>query len=315
MAEESIAKILKYEGLISAPFTAFGADGEVRVDLIPQYVDYLLEKQGVRGAFVNGTTGEGLSLTVEERKRIAEAWVKAGKDKLDVIIIHIGANSLRDAQELARHAQEIGATGIASLPPLFYKAVTLDHLVTYFKALADAAPKIPLMLYHIPSFSGVEISLGDFLPKARKEIPTFCGAKFTSVDVRDLLKCHRPSKNPPVKILSGFDEVLLPCLASGITAAVGASYNFMGRLSLKIMDAYKNGDNATAWRYQQKVHEALEIIVKRGQAIACLKETMNQVSPMYFGPPRLPLVALSPRTQEDLTKDLQKLGADSWSTV
>ncbi|CAL1281615.1 unnamed protein product [Larinioides sclopetarius] len=204
MAAEKIAEIHSYNGLYAAPFTAFKENGELNPDVIPAYVDHLV-RQGVKAAFVNGTTGEGLSLTVEERKILAEGWVKAGKNKLDVIIIQVGANSIKDARELAAHAGKIGATGIASLPPIFYKPQTNDHLITYFKSLSDAAPSLPVMLYHIPSYSSVEINLAEFMPRVREQVPNFCGAKFTSTDVRDLLACHNlPGK--PFKVLSGFDE-------------------------------------------------------------------------------------------------------------
>ncbi|GBN99329.1 N-acetylneuraminate lyase, partial [Araneus ventricosus] len=123
MAAEKIAQIHAYNGLYSAPFTAFKENGELNPDVIPAYVDHLV-RLGVKAAFVNGTTGEGVSMTVEERKTVAEGWVKAGKNKLDVIIIQVGANSIKDARELAAHAEKIGATGIASLPPIFYKPQT-----------------------------------------------------------------------------------------------------------------------------------------------------------------------------------------------
>ncbi|XP_035223064.1 N-acetylneuraminate lyase-like [Stegodyphus dumicola] len=313
MASEKIAKVLSFEGLISAPFTAFKPNGEINEKIIPDYVEHLV-KNGVKGVFVNGTTGEGLSLTVEERKSIAEGWVKAGKGKLELIIIQVGANSIKDAQELARHAESVGASGIASLPPLFYKPPSDEHLVAYFKGIADAAPSLPLMLYHIPSYSGVEIVLAEFLPKARAAIPTFCGAKFTSTDVRDLLKCHTFTEKP-FKLLSGFDEVLLPCLACGVTAAVGASYNFMAPISLRVLDAFKKGDIKGAREIQNRVLKAVQTLARHGQGIACFKAAMNLVGPLDVGAPRLPLVPLTAEALSQLKEDLKTLKAEEWSRI
>ncbi|XP_055940141.1 N-acetylneuraminate lyase-like isoform X2 [Argiope bruennichi] len=305
------AQIHSYNGLYAAPFTAFKDNGEINPSVIPEYVDHLV-RQGVKAAFVNGTTGEGLSLTVEERKTIAEGWVKAGKNKLDVVIIQVGANSIKDARELAAHAEKIGATGIASLPPIFYKPQTHDHLIAYFKSLSEAAPSLPVMLYHIPSYSSVEIRLADFMPRVRKEVPNFCGAKYTSTDVRDLLDCHN-LPGEPFKVLSGFDEVLLPCLSCGVTSAVGATYNFMGPLGLKTMVAFRRGDIETARKIQNKVLEAVLTLTKHGQGIACFKAVMNIVGPINVGLPRVPLVPLSPEALSKLKEDLKKLKPEEWA--
>ncbi|KAG8173983.1 hypothetical protein JTE90_000465, partial [Oedothorax gibbosus] len=209
MDSQKLATIQSFKGLIAAPFTAFKANGSLNGDIFPEYVDHLVDN-GVTGVFVNGTTGEGLSLTLEERKLVAKGWVDAAKNKLELVIIQVGANCVKDAQKLAKHAETIGATGIASLPPLFYKYQTHDHLIAYFKKLADRAKTLPLMLYHIPSYSGVEIQLAEFMPQARQAIPNFCGATFTSTEVRDLLNRHR-LPGEPFKLMSGFDEIsLLP---------------------------------------------------------------------------------------------------------
>lgn len=308
MADKA-AIIRSFKGLISAPFTAFTPDGEVNVEIIPQYIDFLVS-QGVKGAFVNGTTGEGISLSVKERKLIAEAWVKHGEKKLELIIIHIGANSLKDAQELASHAAKIGATGIAALPPLFFKPKSVDQLVYYYKELSKAAPQTPLMLYHIPSFSSVEICLSEFLPKVRKEVPNFIGAKFTSIDVRDLLKCHALKEN--FTIISGFEEVLLPCLACGGTAAIGAVYNFMAPLSLKVLEEYNKGNIEEARKYQNRVLEAVTMITRHGPGVACSKAAMKFLTGMDFGPPRAPVVPLDSKALSNLENDIAALKTDDW---
>ncbi|GIY21409.1 n-acetylneuraminate lyase [Caerostris darwini] len=310
MTAEKFAKIQAYKGLISAPFTAFKENGELNPDVIPKYVDHLV-RLGVKGVFVNGTTGEGLSLTVEERKITAEGWVKHGKDKLELVIIQVGANSVKDAQELAAHAEKIGATGIASLPPLFYKPQTHDHLIAYFKKLADAASNSPLMLYHIPAYSNVEIQLAEFMPRARKAVPNFCGAKYTSTEVRDLLHCHS-LPGEPFKLLSGYDEVLLPCLSCGVSAAVGASYNFMGPLGLRILEAFNKGEMEKARKLQSQTLDAILTITKHGQGIACFKAVMNILGPIDVGQPRVPLVPLSADALCKLKEDLKLLKPEEW---
>jgi len=110
-----------FTGLIAAPFTPFKPNGRLNLDLIPRLAG-LLVAQGVRGAFVCGTTGEGSSMTLEERMQVAEAWKRAAPAGL-AVIVHVGHNCVDDSRALAAHAEEIGADAIGAgaaflLPPI-----------------------------------------------------------------------------------------------------------------------------------------------------------------------------------------------------
>ena len=99
----------RLKGMVAATFTPFNTDGELNLPIISQYADQMATSQ-MAGVFVCGTTGESLSLTVEERKAVLEAWVKATKRRFKVIA-HVGTNSIHEGVELAKHAQECGAGG------------------------------------------------------------------------------------------------------------------------------------------------------------------------------------------------------------
>nr|XP_037841778.1 N-acetylneuraminate lyase isoform X3 [Chlorocebus sabaeus] len=146
----------KLQGLVAATITPMTENGEINFSIIGQYVDYLVKEQGVKNIFVNGTTGEGLSLSISERRQVAEEWVTKGKDKLDQVVIHVGALSLKESQELAQHAAEIGADGIAVIAPFFLKPWTKDILINFLKEVAAAAPALPFYYYHIPALTGVK---------------------------------------------------------------------------------------------------------------------------------------------------------------
>ncbi|XP_067893504.1 N-acetylneuraminate lyase isoform X2 [Heterodontus francisci] len=107
--------------LVAATFTPMTQDNEINLSLIGQYVDYLVKVQGIKNIFVNGTTGEGISLTTEERKLLAEEWISQGKGKLDQVIIHVGSLSIKESQQLAKHAASYNASGIAVMSPCFFK--------------------------------------------------------------------------------------------------------------------------------------------------------------------------------------------------
>ena len=140
----------KLVGLIAAPFTPMHADGRINLDIIPSYAS-LLAKDGVSGAFICGTTGEGSSLTIDERKSIAEAWATACNSLDLALIVHVGHNSVEEAKSLARHAQEIGANSVAALPPSYFKPGSMEALIAICAEIASAAPALPFYYYHIPS--------------------------------------------------------------------------------------------------------------------------------------------------------------------
>ena len=97
----------KIRGLIDAPFTPFRPDGEVNYDIIPQYAA-MLARNGLKGVFINGSSGEGYMLTEAERMRLAEAWMAAVPAGFKVIV-HVGSCCVKSSRQLAAHAQQIGA--------------------------------------------------------------------------------------------------------------------------------------------------------------------------------------------------------------
>ena len=107
----------KIKGLIDAPFTPMHADGSINLSVIPQYAA-MLHRNGLKGVFINGSSGEGYMLTEEERMQLAEAWMEATRNLEDFkVIVHVGSTCVRSSYNLAQHAQQIGAFGIGAMAP------------------------------------------------------------------------------------------------------------------------------------------------------------------------------------------------------
>ena len=151
-------------GLIAAPHTPFRRDGELALEVVPLQAS-LLAANGVRGAFVCGTTGEGCSLTPQERMRLIDAWVPLRSPRM-ALIVQVGDLSLKVSRELARHAQEAGADAVAAVAPSYFKPATAVELADWCQRVAAAAPRLPFYYYHIPDFTGVRIPVADFLRAA-----------------------------------------------------------------------------------------------------------------------------------------------------
>uniref|UniRef100_UPI00358E5434 N-acetylneuraminate lyase-like isoform X2 n=1 Tax=Myxine glutinosa TaxID=7769 RepID=UPI00358E5434 len=118
------------QGIVAATFTPMKANGDVNLSLIGKYVTYLVENHGVTSIFVNGTTGEGESLSVAERKKLLEAWLSAGRDRLKHVIVNIGCSSITDCKELAKHAEQVGASAVAITTPSYFRPSTPGSFIT-----------------------------------------------------------------------------------------------------------------------------------------------------------------------------------------
>ncbi|MBI5768620.1 MAG: dihydrodipicolinate synthase family protein [Verrucomicrobia bacterium] len=290
-------------GLVAAPFTPFRADGEIAFEVIGRQAR-TLAANGVIGAFVCGTTGEGASMTGEERRRVMEAWVAARPAGLK-IIAHVGHTSAGEAGALARHAQEIGADAIATVAPSFFKPPGQPELVGWCAQVAAGAPKLPFFYYHIPSMTSVTLPAAAFLAEAKSKIPTLAGIKFTYEDLEDY-QAARKLGGDDYQVLFGRDEILLTGLQAGATGAVGSTYNYAAPLYIRIMKAFAAGDLETAKREQAKSRAFIDIMNRFGGQPAG-KAIMKLVG-LDCGPVRLPMRALTAAQEAALRAELLAIG-------
>lgn len=167
----------KIKGLIDAPFTPFYENGEVNYEPIEAYAK-LLVKNGLKGVFINGSSGEGYMLTDEERMKLAERWVEVAPSGFKVIV-HVGSTCVKASHKLAAHAQKIGAWGIGAMASPFPKVNRIEELVKYCEEIASGAPELPFYYYHIPAFNGAFLPMVELLKAVDGRIPNFAGIKYT----------------------------------------------------------------------------------------------------------------------------------------
>ena len=291
--------IPRLSGLIAAPFTAMRPDGTVNLDMIRLQARALAER-GVRGAFICGTTGEGLSLTTDERLQVAEQW-KAVAPPGVPLIIHVGHPSIKESRKLAAHAAKINASAFATIGPTFFRVTNLEQLVDFCAQVAAAAPDLPFYYYHMPAMTGADLPMYDFLKLASARIPNLAGIKFTHENLMDYSRCLK-FDGGRYDILFGRDEILLAALAMGATGAVGSTYNYMPEIYHRLIRAFDVGDLCAARRFQSQAIEVIAIIGRRG-GLPAAKALMKLVG-LDCGPVRAPLQNLSSEAIEALTREL-----------
>lgn len=291
-------------GLIAAVNTPMNADGDVQLDLIERQAEFLAAN-GVAGVFVCGTTGESLSLTVDERLRIADRWTQVAPEGLKVIV-HVGHPCLPASRALAAAAQRGGAAAIGAMPPIFFRPRSVDELVDSCARVAEAAPEIGFYYYHIPSLTGVRFPVAELLGRAAGRIPNLAGVKFTFEDLMDYAECLALDGGR-FDCLFGRDEILLSALVLGARGAIGSTYNFAAPLFLRIIDALAAGDLAAAAALQMKAMAMIRAIHRPGPGGPGFKAVMGMIG-LDLGPVRPPLVPLTDRQQADLRAELEEIG-------
>jgi N-acetylneuraminate lyase len=294
-------------GLIAATFTPMHADGTLNLDAVPTMLDFLL-RQDIGGLYVVGSTGEGISLTGQERRETAEAFVRAANGRVPVVV-QVGHNSLSEARQLAAHAQQIGAMAISAVPPSYFKIDSVETLVACMAEIARGAPATPFYYYHVPHLTSAALSMLDFLRIAEERIPTLAGIKYTAPTIHELQACLGLAEGR-FDILHGVDEMLLAGLAVGVRGAVGSTYNYAAPIYQHIIKAFSGGDIENARLWQARSIDMIRVIL-RYRGLAGQKAVMKLIG-FDCGPTRLPIPGLTEPETSSLHDELAHIGYFGW---
>lgn len=294
----------KIIGLINAPFTPFHADGSVNLAPIPAYAE-LLVRNGLKGVFINGSSGEGYMLTEDERMQLAEAWMQAAPEGFKVIV-HVGSTCVKSSRRLAEHAQKIGAWGIGAMATPFPKIGRIEELVKYCEEIAAGAPNLPFYYYHIPAFNGAFLSMLDFLKAVDGRIPNFAGIKYTFESLYEYNRCRR-YKDGKFDMLHGQDETILPCLAmGGAQGGIGGTTNYNGRVLTNILEAWAESDLNKARELQNFAQDVIDVICHYRGNIVGGKRIMKLIG-LDLGPNRTPFQNMTDAEEEAMKAELEAI--------
>ena len=295
----------KIIGLIDAPFTPFYENGDVNTTPIKAYADMLV-KNGLKGVFINGSSGEGYMLTTDERKLLAEKWVGTAPEGFKVIV-HVGSCCLRESENLARHARQIGAWGIGAMAPPFPRIGRIEELVKYCETIAAAAPDLPFYYYHIPVFNGVYLPMLELLKSVDGRIPNFAGIKYTYESLYEYNQCRLYGQGK-YDMLHGQDETILSSLAQGgARGGIGGTTNYNGRELTGIIEAWNRGDIDTAREKQNFSQAVINVICRFRGNIVGGKRIMKLIG-FDLGPNRVPFQNMTDEEEQNMRRELEEIG-------
>lgn len=287
-----------FTGVIPALLTPFTADDRVDVPALEKLIQYELDG-GVSGLYVTGSTGEGISMTEEERQLVAEVSVKTVAGKIP-IIVHVGATATGVCQRLAHHAEKIGAAAVASVPP-FYYAVGAKGVEDHYRLIGQAS-KLPLYIYNLPGATGVNVGT-DLISRLFHD-GVIHGLKFTASDMlafRDIIDACEGKLN----VISGPDELFLPFLVMGAQGGIGSTYNPMPRVYVNLFNAFKAGNLKRAQELQYFIDRYVLVLFRYG-VMAGVKATMGWMG-VEVGEPRRPIVPMTAEQKANLRKELDAM--------
>ena len=268
-------------GMYAALMTGLADDGSFSPER-QRTLDEYVQKQGLAGLYVGGSSGESGLLDVEEL--LAQQAVVAADAGATgtTLIAHVGAPSLRDSIRLARNAAGLGYHALSALPPHSYPFSDAE-ILSYYREL-QAATELPLIVYEVPIRTGRPIGLDTLV--AIMDLPNVAGLKFTSTDMFKLSMLRR--RCPDATLFFGFDEIYLGGAVLGADGGIGTTYNLLGRLYVALDRAIRAGDLAEAMRLQDISARFVEALLDTG-VLPGMKAAFRAIG-IDPGPTRAPML-------------------------
>jgi 4-hydroxy-tetrahydrodipicolinate synthase len=244
-------------GILAPHMVPLDDCGNIHEEELARYVSWLVDR-GIHGLYPNGSTGEFLRFTPEERRRIVEVVCGAVGGRVPVVS---GAAEGTAAETIraCEHAKEAGATAVAIVSPYYYK-LSQESIYAYFREIARHSP-IDITLYNIPMLaSPIEIAT---VRRLAEEFPRIIGIKDSSGDISHmgrLIATVRPIR-PDFCFLTGWDAALVPMLAIGCDGGTNATSGIVPELTRAVYDAVKAGNLADANRLQAVMTELFDPMI------------------------------------------------------
>lgn len=287
----------KYKGIIPAFYACYDESGDISPEKVKALTKYHVRKK-VKGVYVNGSSGECIYQSVDERKKVLENVMEAADGRLTVIA-HVACNNTKDSAELAKHAQSLGVDAIAAIPPIYFRLPD-RAIAAYWNAMSEAAPDTDFIIYNIPQLAGVALTRELF--REMRKNPRVIGVKNSSMPVQDI-QMFCADAGADYIIFNGPDEQFVSGRVIGAGAGIGGTYGVMPELFLELDRRIRENRIEEAKRLQYVVNAVIERMCGcRGNLYAVIKEILRINERLDLGSVRAPLQPLEeadyPRVKE-----------------
>ncbi|MBR2757934.1 MAG: 4-hydroxy-tetrahydrodipicolinate synthase [Exiguobacterium sp.] len=286
-----------FTGVATALATPFQENGQLNLEAWEALIEDQIQ-EGVTGLVIGGTTGEGMTITDDEFETLLVRAVEVANGRA-VIIAGTGSNNTAVSIEKTKRAAELGAEMAMVVTP-YYNKSTQTGLIAHFTAIADASP-IPLMLYNVPSRTGVALA-----PETVGELaehPRITALKEASGDISVMaqMMAHIPEG---FTVYCGNDDQILPYMAWGAQGVVSVLSNVYPGATVALADALLAGDLQSARTWQIRLLPVIDELFSEVNPIPV--KAALQARGFEVGAPRLPLVPMSATAEAKLLSAMEQ---------
>ena len=289
------------KGVIPPMITPFDKDGKVEFKELERLVEFLI--QHVQGLFICGSYGSGPMMSMEERKKVAEATVKKSQSKVKVIA-HTGTTNTRDTIELSLHAKHIGCDAIAAVGPFYFSHSDKDLICFYSDIVQAVGLDYPVYVYHNPKFQGYEMSLA--LVQKLKEVG-IRGIKDATFNMLTFASYMRELSSEDFDVVLGTEAMWLPARSLGCEAFIPGLGNSFPELCVKMWKEGMNNDYEACRKTQFLINQMRSLMYLAGstqQAVYCMADIRGIIHSF----PRAPFTPSSTEEKATLKSELNKIG-------
>ncbi len=285
--------------------TPFDEDGEIDLQATEAVVERHIEA-GVDGISALGSTGEFSHLTGSERRRFAEALVGMIDGRVP-LVVGVGTTGTREAVDLARHAESVGADGVLSVSPFYWK-VGEEALFRHFVTVAESV-EIRTLVYNFPMLTGIDLSPA-LVGRLAAECPNLVGIKDTVKEYMHTVSVLREAKEPrpDFTVLVGFEDQILPALLAGADGAICGLSNIAPELFVGLVRAFESGDLAKATELHRRILPLMAIYTLSDPGLGAAKLAMKKLGVPLSPTVRGPALPAPPDSEEAIEATLEAAG-------
>jgi 4-hydroxy-tetrahydrodipicolinate synthase len=280
-------------GVFAAALTPLTPDGSLDLDNLLPYLDFLANR-GCHGVLLFGTTGEGPSFSLKERRALGKAAVEIKQTHPDfMLLMGTGTPSLTETIDLTRAAFDLGMEGVVVLPPYFNRKVSDDGLFAWFSEVIRAAvPQDGFLLgYHIPQMTGVHLSIA-VLDRLKSAFPDqFIGIKNSWVEAEftQVLGGHF---GPDMVVMTGYDNLFQMSLGLHASGCITASATLVSPLLRQLWEKAQAGQDPT--HLQAEINRIRAVMDSCPPAPALIKGLLSRWHSLPQWNVRPPLMPVDP---------------------
>lgn len=245
------------KGLYAALLVPFDENGQVKEEGLKQIAKNAIEVEQLDGLYVNGSSGENFLISKEQKKQIFKVVKEAVGNDVK-LIAQVGSLDLNEAIELGKYATNLGYDALSAVTP-FYYPFSFEEIKQYYFDIIEATQN-KMIIYAIPDLTGVNISINQFEELFNNE--KIVGVKYIAPNFFLLERIRKAF--PDKLILSGFDEMLVQAVISGVDGAIGSTYNVNGRRARQIYDLAREGKVEEAYKIQHDTNNIIETVLSMG---------------------------------------------------